>query len=138
MTRRFEKNEATFNELISQLRSRPDIDYLGRNVVYYEDGRRADGPEAESNFRALMKRLNLDTIWARGGSEANIYLELVRKNYIWVSPDGYKGYTYMFTPPHPDRTAKDLDALNHVGYGSLTHYKHLKGNWYLYIEFRDS
>ena len=138
MARRFERNEATFSELRRQLLANPDVRYLSRNAGFYSsDSLSLDELGVESSLPTLMRRLNLVTVAERDGG-ANIYMELARVNHLLASSDGYKGYAYLSTPPHPNFMAENLDTLNYTSSGLWLNYKHLKGNWYLYLEYRDS
>lgn len=137
MIRRFEQHEATFQELVNKIEARPDIDFLLRNVVFYEDGSRVE-PGNEAELRTLMRQLNLYAISAPGPSEWGIYMEL-RGNNLGLSRAGrHKGYAYLTTLPAPNWIVEDLDEIGYSGlFGSLDVYKPIKGNWHLYLEIRD-
>ena len=135
LLRRFERNEALLNDLVTQVQARPDIDILRRNVVFYEDGRR-EAPGEEADLRKMMRRLNLEVIAARGSGETSVYLELAPNPWSLTFDlvNATKGYAYLLNPPSPTRL---VDNLQEVGNVHATHYKPIKSNWYLFLTIRD-
>ena len=131
MIRHFERNEATFDELLERMRLRPDITHLRRGVVFSRTDGHVTELGAEGELKALMRRLNLNAV---SNGERSVYMEFVENSLAFDFADEYKGYAYLITPPNPNRLVEDLDALGHIGTASYVYFfRHLKGNWYLYL-----
>ena len=137
LIRRFERNEAMFSELVSQLQARPDIAYLGYNVAFYDGRGRVTEPGEEKELRALMGRLRLMSVNPDDDDGPDVYMEITPSGGSLGSSNKTKGYARLSTPPIPVRTVGNLDAIGQVGaVADLYFYRHMKGNWYLYLKIQ--
>ena len=137
MIRHFKKNEATFDELLNQLQFKPEIDTVRRTIVFYEDGRRVTESDAEREVKKLMKRLGLEVVSARGGHDENVYMELV-PNKLSVGWTGeIKGYAHIRKSSYPTKTFENLDTLENISFTNAIYLKHIKDDWYIYLETLD-
>ncbi len=127
MMRQFRWQEATFDELAELMQDRPDIRTLRRDRVFYEASPHPVEPGNEPELRRLMKRLRIESVRR---TSASVRMELIG-NDTALFHSNPKGFVYLLEPPHPNSLVEDLDEVENHG---RTYYRHIKGNWYLYVE----
>ena len=128
-------NRAEFERLLAMFRADEKLYRVARDFTRPENAQAADvDGERLAEYRMLLGKLRL-----HGGIEG-----YAPKDVIWfhASTKGLgvsgssKGYAYLERPP--ELLVRDLDHYERTKGGrSFSAYRHIEGNWYLYLDFED-
>lgn len=127
LIRRFERNEATFNELRDAVRGAGGLESISALRIEPADFEAVGFSSKQlETYRAELKRLKL--VWVSESSEPeSIYLPA---DYRGSAVN--KGYMYRPTSPYPGQLVAKITADDVKG--SSTVYRPIKNGWYLYAE----
>ena len=138
MIRTFEKKQDLFEEIVAYFYANTDvISVLNQkgapSIVFYSDDTRKEG--ADARLEELLDATKLERVgrW-RTIFPGGIYLRYATSKDISISSTN-KGFMYLPEAPQPSDLTKSLDNLPELPLSPL--YRHLQGNWYLYIQHID-
>lgn len=130
----FEKNQATFNELIAMIREDKGLERVDDNWTNPNDPA-AVGVTNEriAKYRKMFKDLNIP----RGFSSSTepVRIELLASTSGLSISGSSKGYAFLKNKPKP--IVDNLDDYISSDSQSSIAYRPISGNWYLFYEFED-
>ena len=131
---RFSLERATFESLLSMFREDRSLGRVAPDFTRPDDPATV-GVSAQrvSEYRRLCKALGLQSGIEGYDGKSTIWFN-ASSTGLAVTGSG-KGYAYVASAP--DLVVPSLDAFEPPDAQSFTAYRHIEGNWYLYLEYTD-
>ena len=137
MVRTFEKQKPLFEEVVAYFQANPEIRAVSNrgvhpSFVHYTNRPRAEG--ADARLEELLDTLKLESVGrSTRRTPGGVFLDYQLVGY-GLGPDyKVKGFTYLPKAPSKRDLAPSLDDIPTKSLSPIPIYKHLQGNWYLYI-----
>jgi len=125
MISHFQQHESDFVLLQEMLKKDSKVQHLWHDSITPEGV--IDSQQWDS-YRKVMKRSGIIGIHTSWHQAPEITFRTSPLNYSSLD----KGYVFSTTQPEPIKDALDIDRKDIPPYAIF--YKHIKGNWYIYVE----
>lgn len=130
----FQAQKADFEKLLQMFLSDKDLVRVAYDFTRPADIQSIGVNEQRINeYRELFRKLNLSA-GIEGYGDKEIVTFYVSTQGLSVTGSS-KGYAY--TKNYPQLVVDDLDTYQPAGGKSFTAYKHIEGNWYLYLDYEN-
>lgn len=134
LLKNFTRNEAGFERLLTMIRADKSLQRVDDTWTRPEDPSSVGiGPDRIQAYRSLFATLGIPRGFYAWHDPEN-FTFLASTSGIGVSGSA-KGYAYLSR--RPDLVVPSLDGYQSPDGGSFTAYRHIKGNWYLYLDHED-